>query len=377
MTELNRSIISQALPGFRFGRRTVRSSRGLLIAVLSVAALLLSSCNLFQSDSSTTEILQQNLPEDWVPVTGDASVEGFQTVNIDGDAEMEYLLFYHYDGTPDPSNGPIGGIIYDGQQDTSVYDSETSIPIPLQPLAFFVPYRLLPDWTAGKGQGYLGDSTVTQEQTPDDEDPATDFSPELIVVGSGASGANRLSLFRWLGLTQGYGVSYFQGSYSVTMPDWTPGAGQRIDKVVTLDAFTDRSKLCKRSVWTRQGTSAQFNPTPQTVVFCLGNPPPQPTYPEAVVLAWLLTEDGSNLATSPEANALLRQVVPAVPQQIVSLSYPGEATITGTGNDTESRMTVESTIVLDGVQQVNHWQLQEIWASDGDGTTCWRIDSVD
>ncbi len=330
----------QTVTGRLPDRRTTLCGRFVAIATLMLAAVLLSSCGIFQSNtSSSTDILQQNVPGDWTLMTDPALVNGFQDISIDGDADTEYLLFYRYDAAPDTDSGPIGGIIYDGQQDTSIYDPDTSIPIPLQPLAFFVPYRLLPDWTTGKGQGYLGDLSITWETTPASETDV-DFAPELVIIGSNASGQNRLSLFRWLGVTGGYGVSYFQGSYSVTMPDWTPSTSQRIDKVITLDAFTDRSKLCKRTEWTRQGSSAQFTPTPQTVVFCLGAIPEQPTYPEAVVLAWLMTGD-AKYATSQEAQDQLRLAVPGNPQQIVSLIYPGAADISGTGNETRSQMVVE------------------------------------
>lgn len=65
----------------------------------------------------------------------------------------EWLYFFHYDNQP-AGAGPVGGIIYDAQQ-TVVAE---------QPAAYFVPYRLLPDWRAGKGQGYLGDVTVSWSQ---------------------------------------------------------------------------------------------------------------------------------------------------------------------------------------------------------------------
>ena len=61
-------------------------------------------------------------------------------------------------------------------------------------------------------------------------------------------------------------------------------------------------------------------------------------------------------------------MVPAVPQQIGSLTYPGTADISGTGNDTVSQMIVESTFVLDGVQQMVKWRMLEERAADGDGT---------
>lgn len=374
MTATTKQTSWPAMPGSLPDRPKTLRSRVVLIAAL-LAAMLLSSCNLFNSDApSSTDLLQQSLPSDWTLIPSPDDVNGFQAIDIDDDDNTEYLLFYRYDSAATASNGPIGGIIYDGQDDTTVYDPETTIPIPLQPLAFFVPYRLLPDWTAGKGQGYLGDASVTWEVTPADSE--TGFESELVVRGSNAISTTRLSLFNWLGVTGGYGVSYFQGSYSVSMPGWEATSGQRIDKVVTLDAFTDRSKLCKQTNWSRQGTTAQFNSTPQTVVFCLGAVPQQPTYAEAVVLAWLLTRN-ADFATSQDAQDQISLVVPAVPQQIGSLTYPGTATITGTGNDTVSQMIVESAFVLDGVQQTVKWRLLEEWAADGDGTPRWRIVSAD
>ena len=156
------------------------------------------------------------------------------------------------------------------------------------------------------------------------------------------------------------------------MPDWTSDKDQRIDQVNTLEAFNDRSKLCSQTIWTRQGASAQFTASPQNVAFCLGAVPAQPTYPEAVVLAWL-KEQNPDFALTPDTQELLKMVVPNPPEQIVSLNYPGTATVSGTGNSTESTMEVETTIVQDGVQQTVKWQLREVIAAEGGGTTRWRI----
>ncbi|MCB0232909.1 MAG: hypothetical protein KDH08_00860 [Anaerolineae bacterium] len=364
----------QARPDLPGELRTALSRRWPLVVTLMLAAMLASSCGIFNrsSTSASTDFLVQTLPDDWTPMTEPAEVNGFQQVSIDDDEAKEYLLFFYYDSQVGATNGPIGGIIYDGQDDTAIYDPNTVIPMPMQPLAFFVPYRLLPDWTAGKGQGYLGDESVTWEVTPEDQNSG--FEAELVVQGIGANGATtRLSLFRWLGPKNGYGVTYFQGSYSITMPDWTAGEGQRIDKVVTLEAFNDRSKLCSQTDWTRQSTSAQFTATPSNVTFCLGAIPAQPTYPEEVVLAWL-KEQNSEFALTQDSQDQLLLVVPNPPQQIVSLIYPGTATVSGTGNTTMSTMTVESTIVQDGVQRVVKWHLREVMAAEGGGTTRWRIE---
>ena len=102
----------------------------------------------------------------------DNKAQGFQQVNIDGDDVDEWLYFFHYDGQGD-KKGPIGGIIYDAQQDV---DSQ-------QPAAFFVPYRLLPDWREGKGQGYLGETSVAGSQARIDPNSTTASADELVVKG--------------------------------------------------------------------------------------------------------------------------------------------------------------------------------------------------
>lgn len=364
-------MVSHKPDGAPLGRKRSRGWLG--IAALAAASMLLSSCGIFRTDPAGAEILEQSLPADWIMLTDNANVEGFQSVNIDGDEPGEWLLFFHYDGVGGASNGPIGGVIYDGQQDTSLYNPDTVIPIPLQPLAFFVPYRLLPDWMAGKGQGYLGETNVRWEQIP--ADAAAGSPAELVIVGEAPGGDKRLTLTRWAGPTQGYALSHFVGSYSVTMPDWEEGEGQRIDRVETLDVFADRSKLCRKTVWTRQGVSLAFSSTPQTISFCLGGVPDQPTYPEAVVLGWLLA-DRPDLAATPEVQTALRQLVPRTPDQVITLAFPGEADVTGTGNSTVSQMVVESQIVLDGALQTIRWRLREQLPPDGK-TTRWRIESAE
>ncbi|NTV92082.1 MAG: hypothetical protein HGA72_02025 [Chlorobiaceae bacterium] len=45
-----------------------------------------------------------------------------------------------------------------------------------------------------------------------------DQANELLVQGYGANNAvTRVSIFRWAGLTEGYDVTYFQGSYSAAV----------------------------------------------------------------------------------------------------------------------------------------------------------------
>jgi hypothetical protein len=224
----------------------------------------------------------------------------------------------------------------------------------------------------GKGQGYLGDTNVTWEplSVPDTLEQAN----ELLVQGVGANGrVTRVSIFRWGGMTQGYGVSYFQGSYSATIEAGRT-VGDVVKQVVTLDALDDRSDLCERTVWTRQGESAVFAASQPSIVFCLGSPPEQPTYPEAVVVAYLLTENSELVL--PGSRELVKTAVPVKVNRVVRVAYPGAATVTGTGASAISQMTVE-TIVDDGLGESRIlWSLQELRPTPEEKTTRWRIESA-
>ena len=336
--------------------------------LLLLGGLLLVACGGRNSSSSSGEILAQYLPSDWSYVTTSASVQGFQSITIDGDADNEWLLFFHYDSPPDQTNGPIGGIIYDVQQNSDYFDPSVAIPFPFQPLAFFVPYRLLPDWVPGKGQGYLGDTNVAWEilKVP----KALDQANELLVQGTGANGnITRVSIFRWSGLTQGYTVTTFQGSYSASIePGRDPGDVVR--EVVTLNAQNDRSNLCAKVTWTRQGDTAAFIAGPPAIVFCLGTPA-QPTYPEAVVLAYLLNPNNA-LVVEGRAGQI-QAVVPGGVSRVVTLSYPGTITTVGTGASAVAQTTVDTIIVDPQGQYHVLWTLQEQRPTPDDKTTRWRI----
>lgn len=352
----------------------IRRSKTTMWALgLLTMAILLSACNSRNATPTSGEILAQYLPSDWSAV---ASAEGPQAINIDEagpykeaeeEGESEWLYLFHYDSPPGQTNGPIGGIIYDAQQDTEVYNPDVTIPFPFQPAAFFVPYRLLPDWVEGKGQGYLGDAGVKWEQTT--LQPKGGKPDELLIQGNVAGGAvTRISIFRWLGKTKGYGVSYFQGSYSATIPG-ERAEGEAVQQVQTLNALNDRSKLCEKTVWKRQDDPATFLPSPSAIVFCLGTVPEEPTYPEAVVLAYTL---------APTTTLVLSNSVSwTEPVRVVTLSYPGTATVIGQGTDAKSTMIVTTVVANEQGQTSKYaWKLEEQRPNSKNKTTRWRIVSV-
>lgn len=360
--------------------KSIRRSRTPLWAVgLLIVAILLSACNRRNDTPTSGEILAQYLPPDWTAVE---SAPGFQEINIDEAGpnketeetdEPEWLYFFHYDSPSDEINGPIGGIIYDAQQGTELYNPDVTIPFPFQPTAFFVPYRLLPDWVEGKGQGYLGDTDVTWEQTTLLGEGG--ISDELLVLGNGPGGrVTRITIFRWLGKTKGYGVSYFYGSYSAAIVG-EHVLGTAVQQVQTLNALNDRSVLCENTVWTREGNTSTFAASPPAIVFCLGTPPPQPMYPEAVVLAYLL--DGNIEMVLPDSRDAVQAVVPAGTNRVVTLAYPGTASMLGTGASAVSQMIVETLIVNSQGQYTVKWQLQEQRPTSAEKTTRWRIKSAE
>jgi hypothetical protein len=264
------------------------------------------------------------------------------------------------------AHGPVGGVIYDAQQDPTPYDPPMVIPFPYQPSAFLVPYRLLPDWRAGKGQGYLADVNVTWVEAK--SDPVGSQLDELVVLGQGSGAVTRLSIFWWQDVQAGYAVNHFVGTYNVTTEPSELTEGSTVSQVVTMDRLNERSNLCKQVVYQRRSTSHTFDAGPPTIVFCQGTPtePTYPAYPEAVVLAWLDTMDdevpeaaeGSERLVVPGRAGMVKQAVPK-PKRVLSLTYNGTATTTGVGNLADSLEVVYTTLETDKGNQVYWFHLVE------------------
>jgi len=346
--------------------------RWLPIFLLALMALLLAACNRNEDGTQTSELLSSYLPKDWVPVTVDNDVQGFQKVNIDGDEVDEWLYFFHYDGQGD-KKGPIGGIIYDAQQDVDTQ----------QPAAFFVPYRLLPDWREGKGQGYLGETTVSWSQARIDPDIVDRPADELVVQGySTGDLLTRLSLFRWLDTGRGYAVSHFVGNAGLLL---TAGAADNalISQVAAFNRLNDRSRLCERVEYARQGSDLRFNATPPSILFCPLAADPQvgvpdvPTYPEAVVMAWLLDTDRAKREqlVLADQQAAVEQSIDGDLQRVIHIQYPGTATPVNRG-DFVSEMTVQTVLETTVGQQTIQWNMVELRPNADEKTSRWRIASA-
>lgn len=329
-------------PPLRRGRRG--AIRPLVFVALLATAWLLAACNLFQPTPPAFPIpLATYVPMDWRYLTQDGDPLETQQVNIDADTEPEWLLFFYYDNVVDGSNGPVGGVIYDAQQNAVPYFPGVTAPVPYQPSPFLVPYRLLPDWRPGKGQGYLADNNVAWEETK--LNPDAERADELVVYGYGPPGITRLSIFWWEGATNGYAVKHFQGSHHIATPESGPGSAAPVRKAITYDRMYDRSNLCMVSEHFRTGNSHDFQTTAPALQFCQGSVPAEPNYPEAVVLAWLLSGRTDLIEPGQAKVDQVRSVLP--PEnvgRVISLTYEGAAaTATVSGNPT-SYVIVDATV---------------------------------
>ncbi len=345
------------------------SGRWLLGVLLVLAALTLAACNRNQEGTQTSELLSSYLPDDWKPLTEGDNVQGFQKINIDGDDAEEWLYFFHYDSQGDKM-GPIGGIIYDAQQNVD----------PNQPAAFFVPYRLLPDWREGKGQGYLGEKTISWEAVRIDPRSTTTWADELMVIGLSAGDIpTRLSLFRWLGVGGGYGVSNFVGNGGVLTLPTDRAESALVQQVITFNRLNDRSRLCERVQHTRQSSENRFSAEPPGIVFCplAANVEPavpeEPTYPEAVVMAWLLGGQSADLALD---NVALTALVSDRTPRVTHVQYSGTATPVGRG-DFVAQMTVQTVLQTTSGEQTIRWNMVELKPTAEEKTSRWRIASAE
>jgi len=235
--------------------------------------------------------VQRLIPSAWSIVPGKNL-----TCDFDGDGENEWLVVYSYDQgdvqAPGQSKaGPvsrtlIGGVIYDAKLDLNA-----PVDGGQYPPTSITPYRLLPDFSSGKGQGYLGESDVKLILFPAEKDGKC--SPDEIAFLGYSNGEQslptRLSIFRWAGEGIGYRAAYFSGNARVDVPGALDGS-QSISQITTYNRLNDRSRMCESRAFQRGGDPLDMSFVEDqqafTADFCFGAPP-DPTYPEGVVVAFL------------------------------------------------------------------------------------------
>jgi hypothetical protein len=261
-----------------------------------------------------------------------------QACNFDDDGDQERLIIYRYDATllplplaEEPATvdfAPFGGVIYDTQAGTLQPQPDSPGPYRASNL---VPYKLLPDYYPRKGQGYLGETRVEVRYAPPLVAGDGCTTTEIVIYGfSHAPLPTRLSVFRWAGVESGYEAAHFAGDARVDAHTTDTGF---VDGATTYNRLLNhRSVLCEVAGHARDTLDElafRNNPDLQTIDFCFGAPP-EPFYPEGVVVALLRGKSPlnaqapsfllDNAIVPPELAAL--KTSPRDPINIISVGNP-------------------------------------------------------
>ena len=358
--------------------------------------------------------LQALIPPSWT-VQAQPQVQ----CDFDGDSELEMLLIYTYNSTTVPNPQPpappdknaktpatvaftpYGGVIYDTQPGS--LKPQPDNPGPYR-TSNFVPYKLLPDYYAGKGQGYLGESGVNVLFAPAIKSGAGCTTSDINIYGySGGQLPTRLSVFRWAGTDAGYQDAHFPGDARV---EATTAASGQITRVVTYNRLQNhRSVLCEVAGNVRPNMDVvTFIPDAslQTIDFCF-SPPDDPVYPEGVVVAVLRSAPQptnpqspryilSNAQIDPELQSLsdpkhdpLNIIALGNPSSVISVPKRGapctSEQISTAGSDQlwcdRQRARIETRIMLDGVPRDAVWIIMSVEPNVSNATLYWRVSQIE
>lgn len=366
--------------------------------------------------------LREVIPDDWSVLS-----EWQRQCNFDGDEDQEWLIVYRYDQTQvnqpytkelKANRGPIGGAIFDTQN--NVLPEGVGNPSPYAP-TFIIPYRLLPDFYEGKGQGYLGETSVTVLYDPAIPRDGACQVNEITVLGY-VDGPlpTRLSIFRWQDTATGYAGAHFAGDARVDVNIPATGAVS-VQQVTTYNRLANhRSLLCAMRTFNRTDqATVQFteNTDVFSVDFCF-DAPPDPAYPEGVVVAYVRggsPRPRTATSSSPGTNETFRltsasvpaEIVPATTTRILSLTNPASVNrdpagghqctsneVTGGINPVvtpgptptsvagggwicgRETATVETEIIFPGVVRRVVWQLISVSPEQVNGDVYWRIQNA-
>ena len=309
--------------------------------------ILLSACEPPEPSPELNIDLGMILPEEW------KAVSTWESINIDADAEEEYLLFYRYDASTtadgEEISGPIGAVIYDSQ--TPIGMPEESDDSSRPPAPWLQPYALLPNYWQGAGFGFVApprqtgrpEWIVVRREDPRETEnryfevlaeqmpasvsgQAVGEAPgdlpdhdELIAYGgrSPIGGPTYISIFWWSTISEGYGSTQISAPGGLYVEEWDGAANRSPMRTIRARyPMNERSLLCKESRFHRRldpnftspgayRAAVYYEEGPRKFTFCYGIPQ-SPFYPEAVVLAYLLQPDDNAQLLSEGA----RQTVP-------------------------------------------------------------------
>ena len=343
--------------------------------------ILLSACEPPEPSPELNIDLGMILPEEW------KAVSTWESINIDADAEEEYLLFYRYDASTTADgegiDGPVGAVIYDSQ--TPIGMPEESDDSSRPPAPWLQPYALLPNYWQGAGFGFVApprqtgrpEWIVVRREDPRETEnryfevlaeqmpasvsgKAVGEAPselpdhdELIVYGGNSpiGGPTYISIFWWSTISEGYGSTQISAPGGLQVEEWDGAAnGSPMRTVRARYPQYDRSLLCKESRFERRldpnftspgafRAAIYYEEGPRKLIFCYGIPQ-SPFYPEAVVLAYLLRPDRNAQLLIEEA----RQTVPRALEGFVwvdALQYMATIPTFAGQADTSQRITTQ------------------------------------
>ena len=267
-----------------------------------------------------------------------------------------------------------------------------------------MPYKLLPDYYVGKGQGYLGESTVRVLFAPAVTSGTGCKTTDINVYGySNGPFPTRVSVFRWAGTDLGYQDAHFPGDARVETTTTTQG---QIERAVTYNRLQNhRSVLCDVRANIRPDLNVvTFIPDAslQTIDFCFG-PPDDPVYPEGVAVAVLRSAPQPTNAQSPRYILDNAQIAPELqflsdpkhaPVNIVALGNPSSVIsvpvrgapctaeqISTAGSDQlwcdRQRARIETRIMLDGVPRDAVWIMMSVEPNVSNATLYWRVSQIE
>lgn len=303
--------------------RTILAIIGIVVAIaIFVSIFLKPDLKKLPGRNNKQEIaltidLQEIKPAQWQPIFD----KGLLQINIDDDPEAEWLFFYRNTGDANQ----IGGVIYDAQNQPR---GDLSIPISQQYPAYLTPYFLLPDYTAGKNQGYMGDDAVqhqgavARKSEPQEDGESSQGKQEGVIVGDYLqvrgvfrNRTNRVSISWWIDKQTGYGgaLAYTPGWFSLSKdnpnwPDWgkDDAQGPLIQRLWAWEPQTDRANICRRVEWRLVGDDFVADYDQSDLMFCTGVhhksgeddadtliAAAEPAFPESQVLAYLVDHNAA------------------------------------------------------------------------------------
>lgn len=390
----------------------------LALILLAIAGYLLlkrpTGLGGLTADDTTLPLdLQRVIPAEWTPIPNQRL-----QCDFDGDNELEWLIAYQYDTTrvtqPNPDKtdalprGPIGAVIYDAQA-TDLSPTTAITPTLYRP-TYLVPYKLLPDFYSGKGQGYLGETAIERISYPAEAGGTACAVTELAFLGySDSKLPTRLSIFRWSGdRATGYQSAHFVGNARIAAIIPADNAAP-ISIVTTYDHLQNhRSLLCEVHQFERPDAN-QLAFTKDTIAptvdFCYGAPK-NPTYPEGAVVALLRGHNPEKINADapalPGASYLLPSAIPPfqmdltsagrAPIAILSVTNQGGVVVDPNGGHrcSPAEIGIDATwwcgretaqvateIVAVGMARRIVWTLITVTPDQVNATPLWRVQSLE